>query len=325
MLNTVSVFIGIAICLIVLFFSGKALVKISTDIAHKLGVSDVFIGTTLIALTTGIPTLLVSLIAFLTNQQDVALGNLIGTNYVNIGLALGIPAFMTTILVKKEVFEKEIPLYFSLMALFTSFILDGNLSKLEGFLLLIFLLATWGIIIQYGISSHKELEKQETKTFEKEKVNSREILSVLLIFLIILVSSLGISFLTPLFAQYTEINSYILGLTLIGVGTSIPTITAGIVAAKAGNTDIIVGNVFGGNILNITLGIGLLAIIKPLQINSLAINDLLFVNIYGAIIVILILAEMKFLGKNKTLSRLSGLIMVLTYLGYLLTLILNHL
>jgi len=317
MLSTIFVFVGIAICLVVLFFSGKSLVKISTNIARKLGVSDVFIGTTLVALTTGIPTLLVSLIAFLTNQTDIALGNLIGTNYVNIGLALGIPAFLTTIIVKKEVFEKEIPLYFSLMALFTSFILDGNLSKLEGILLLIFLLAAWGIIIQYGISSHKELEQQEAKTLEKTKVNSKEILSVLFIFLIIFASSLGISFLTPLFAQYTGTNSYILGLTLIGIGTSIPTITAGIIAAKAGNTDIIVGNVFGGNILNVTLGIGLLAIIKPLQINSLAINDLLFVNIYGAIIVILILAEMRFLGKNKTLSQISGLIMIITYLVYL--------
>lgn len=317
MLNTFLVFSGTIVCLIVLFFSGKFLVKLSIDIAQKLGVSNVFIGTTLIALTTGIPTLLVSLIAFLTKQTDVALGNLIGTNYVNIGLALGIPAFLTTILVKKEVFEKEIPLYFSLMALFTSFILDGNLSKFEGILLLIFLLAAWSIIIQYGISSHKEMTIQEIEILERTKVAPKKILSVFVIFSVILAASLGISYLAPLLSIYTGINSYILGLTLIGVGTSIPTITAGIVAAKQGNTDIIVGNVFGGNILNITLGIGLLAIIKPIQISSLAINDLLFVNIYGAIIVILILAEMRFLGKNKTLSQISGLIMIITYLGYL--------
>lgn len=319
MLNTFLVFSGTIVCLIVLFFSGKSLVKLSIDIAQKLGVSNVFIGTTLIALTTGIPTLLVSLLAFLTKQTDIALGNLIGTNYVNIGLALGIPAFLTTILVKKEVFEKEIPLYFSLMALFTSFILDGNLSKLEGSLLLIFLLAAWGIIIQYGISSHKEITMQEIKILEKTKVSPKEILSVFIIFLVILFASLGISYLAPLLSIYTGINSYILGLTLIGIGTSVPTIAAGIVAARQGNTDIIVGNVFGGNILNITLGIGLLAIIKPIQISSLAINDLLFVNIYGAIIVILILAEMRFLGKNKTLSRISGLVMIITYLGYLAT------
>ena len=107
MLSTIFVFVGIAICLVVLFFSGKSLVKISTNIARKLGVSDVFIGTTLVALTTGIPTLLVSLIAFLTNQTDIALGNLIGTNYVNIGLALGIPAFLTTIIVKKGSLRKR--------------------------------------------------------------------------------------------------------------------------------------------------------------------------------------------------------------------------
>jgi len=321
MQNMIFVFLGITICLIVLFFSGKSLVKLSTDIARKLGVSDIFIGTTLIALTTGIPTLLVSLIAFLTNQTDVALGNLIGTNYVNIGLALGIPAFMTTILVKREAFEKQIPLYFSLMALFTSFVLDNNLSQLEGIILLIFLIAAWGIIIQYGISSHKELEEKQTITVGNTKIRTMEILSILFVFLVILGSSFGISYLTPFLVEYTGISSYILGLTLVGVGTSIPTIAAGIAAARAGNTDLVIGNVFGGNILNVTLGIGLLAILKPFEINPAVTNDLLFVNIYGAIIVILILAEMKLLGKNNTLSKISGLIMIITYFVYLTILI----
>ncbi|HNR53401.1 MAG TPA: sodium:calcium antiporter [Candidatus Dojkabacteria bacterium] len=316
MTTAIPVFIGILFCLLILFFSGKSLVTISINLARKLGVSDIFIGTTLIAFTTGLPTLVVSIIAFSSNQPEIAIGNLIGTNYVNIGLALGIPAFLTTILVKKEVFEKEIPLYFSLMALFTSFILDMRISTLEGILLIVFLFAAWGIIIQYG-KSHKVPQQDLELNPSKEKINKRDYLSLLLLFLAILVASFGISFLTPLLAQHTNISSYLLGLTLIGVGTSIPTITAGITAAKQGNTDIIVGNVFGGNILNICLGIGLLAMIKPMQMDSNAVNDLLFVNIYGAIIVILILAEMKFLGKNKTLSQISGLIMVLTYLGYL--------
>jgi cation:H+ antiporter len=107
--------IGLAVCFILLTFSGKYLVNFSIKLARNLGVSDVLIGTTLVALTTGAPTLLVSIMAFIGHQQDIALGNLIGTNYVNLGLALGIPAFMTTIVVKQEVFEKEIPLYLSLI------------------------------------------------------------------------------------------------------------------------------------------------------------------------------------------------------------------
>lgn len=309
---------GIFLCLLVLTISGKYLVNISTRLAKVLGVSDIIIGTTLVALTTGAPTLVVSIIAFLSNQPDIALGNLIGTNYVNLGLALGIPAFMTTILVKQEVFEKEIPIYFSMTALFTSFLLDRHISFVEGALLLLFLIAAWLIIVQYGFHHNERLaiEKKEQTLKLNDAQNKKDILSIVLLIFILIIASIGITLLTPMLSSSTGINNYLLGLTLIGVGTSIPTIVAGIIAAKHGNTDIIVGNVFGGNILNIGLGIAVLAMIQPITVNESIANDLSFVNLYGAVVVILVLAEMKLLGRNKVLSRLSGLIMILGYLIY---------
>jgi cation:H+ antiporter len=315
--------LGLLVCLLILTISGKYLVNISTRLARNIGVSDVIIGTTLMAITTGAPTLLVSIIAFISNQQDIALGNLIGTNYVNLGLALGIPAFMTTMIVKQEVFEKEIPLYFAMAALFTSLIIDKQLTQMDGILLLGFLIAAWIIVIQYGFfHKNKNVDEDFKKVvgIKHEKVDSKEIgkqlLQIGLLILVLLVASLGISLLTPVFSVATGISNYILGLTLVGVGTSIPTIVASVVAAKQGNNDLIVGNVFGGNILNLGLGIGLLAILKPFSVGDGVIGDTFFVNLYGAVMVILILAEMRLLGKNKTLSKISGAIMILGYLAY---------
>lgn len=323
MLQLILSSLGLILCFFVLTISGKYLVNISIKLARNIGVSDVIIGTTIMAVTTGAPTLLVSIIAFISRQQDIALGNLIGTNYVNLGLALGIPAFMTTIMVKQEVFEKEIPLYFAITALFTSLIIDKEITRIDGILLIVFLVAAWLVIIQYAfLHKNKDTEEDFKKVIDlkQEAQDKKEVLKQLLelglLILVLLVASLGISLLTPVFSQVTGISSYLLGMTLVGVGTSIPTIAAGIVAARKGNNDLIVGNVFGGNILNLGLGIGLLAIIHPFSIGTGVVNDTFFVNLYGAIIVILILAEMKLLGKNKTLSRISGIVMVITYLVY---------
>jgi cation:H+ antiporter len=315
--------LGLIVCFLILTFCGKYLVNISIKLARNIGVSDVLIGTTLVALMTGAPTLLVSIMAFVGNQHDIALGNLIGTNYVNLGLALGIPAFMTTIMVKQEVFEKEIPLYFAITALFTALIIDKQVSRMDGIILALFLIAAWVVVIQYGyFHKNKEVEEDFKKVvgLRNQKINAQDVgkqlISIALLVLVILIASFGITLLTPIFSQATGISNYILGLTLVGIGTSIPTIVASIVAAKKGNNDLIVGNVFGGNILNLGLGIGLLAIINPINVPQGVINDTVFVNIYGAVIVILVLAEMRLFGKMKTLSRLSGIIIVVTYLAY---------
>lgn len=315
--------IGITVCLVILALSGKYLVNVSVKLARTIGISDVIIGTTLVALMTGAPTLLVSIIAFRNGQLDMALGNLIGTNYVNLGLALGIPAFMTTIMVKQEVFEKEIPLYFAITALFTSLVIDRNIDRQDGIILVLFLIAAWIILIQYAfIHKTKKTESEFTELIEQKNTHrsindiGKELLEIIGLFTLLLLGSFGISMLTPSLSAQTGISTYILGLTLVGIGTSIPTVIASISAAKHGNNDIIVGNVFGGNILNIGLGIGVLSIIKPFSIGNNIVNDVFFINLYGAIIVILILAEMKLLGKSKTLSKLSGLIMISVYILY---------
>ena len=322
--------LGLLLCFVVLTICGKSLVNISIRLARNIGVSDVIIGTTLTALVTGAPTLLVSIMAFANNQSDIALGNLIGTNYVNLGLALGIPAFMTTIIVKQEVFEKEIPLYFAITALFTALIIDRQLTLTDGIILILFLVSAWVIIIQYGfLHKNKEVEAdfKHVVGLKDHKVDVRsvgkELLSIALLIFLLLVASLGITLLTPIFSEVTGISNYLLGLTLVGVGTSIPTIVASIVAAKTNNNDLIVGNVFGGNVLNLGLGIGLLSVMKQIPVSDGVINDTVFVNIYGAIIVILVLAEMKLLGRMKTLSRLSGFIMIFVYLAYTLVTILK--
>lgn len=315
--------LGLILCFGILTICGKALVNISIRLARNIGVSDVIIGTTLAAFVTGAPTLLVSIMAFVNNQPDIALGNLIGTNYVNLGLALGIPAFMTTIIVKQEVFEKEIPLYFAITALFTALIIDKQLTLTDGLILILFLVSAWVIIIQYGfLHKNKEVEEdfKNVVGFKHHKTNTgavgKELLSIAGLIFMLLVASLGITLLTPMFSEVTGISSYLLGLTLVGIGTSIPTIVASIVAAKTNNNDLIVGNVFGGNVLNLGLGIGVLSVIRQIPVTDGVINDTVFVNIYGAIVVILILAEMKLLGRMKTLSKLSGFIMIFTYLCY---------
>jgi cation:H+ antiporter len=211
---------------------------------------------------------------------------------------------MTTIIVKQEVFEKEIPLYFAITALFTALIIDRQLTLTDGIILIFFLVSAWVIIIQYGFLHKNKDAEEDFKNvvgFKDHKVNvktvGKELFSIAFLLFLLLISSLGVTLLTPILSEITGLSNYLLGLTLVGVGTSIPTIVASIVAAKTNNNDLIVGNVFGGNVLNLGLGIGILSVIRQIPVSDGVINDTVFVNIYGAIIVILVLAEMNYLAE----------------------------
>jgi cation:H+ antiporter len=298
----------------------------SIKIAKKFGLSPLVIGSTIVGFGTALPTIAVNLvIVFSKNPQyDIAIGNMIGTNYVNLGLALGIPAVITTIVTKYNVFEKEIPLYLALIALLTSFAANMSISRIEGLIVFIAYIAITIVIYQYANrekaekSSHNEFN---IKNGEKNIGNisiTKNISFIILGLVVLTISALLLNYSAPKFASSIGISDYIVGLTLVGVGTSIPTIVASIQSARQGYLDIVLGNVFGGNIVNTGLGIGFIALFKVLPISNEAISDINFTNIYNMVILIEILIEMKLLGKNKALSQMGGLVIVITYISYII-------
>ncbi len=318
------------LCFFFLIKGSEWILKGAVALAERYGISKLIIASTLIAFGTGLPTIAVNifLVVFGDNGMDIAIGNALGTNFVNIGLGLGIPAFLLTLITKYQVFEKEIPIYLGVVATLTAFVLDGNIDRIEGVILLIIYIVTLIVIYQY--SSREKLENVDhteididtstiSQTITKNLTLLKSILFIFIGFVVLICSSIFLVIITPKLSVDLNISSYILGVTVIGIGTSIPMIVTSIRSAKKGYVDIIVGNVFGSTIANIAFGIGLPALFTPLIINKEAISDIYYFNILNIIVIFGLLIEMKLLGKNKALNWVSGLVIVLFYLIYLLS------
>ncbi|KKR05501.1 MAG: Inner membrane protein YrbG [candidate division WS6 bacterium GW2011_GWF2_39_15] len=309
-----------------LIFASNLVLNGAIGIAKRFKLSPLVIGSTIVAFGGILPTIAVSIaiVFFDPFNIDIAIGNMVGTNYVNLGLALGIPAFLTDIITKYNVFEKEIPLYLAITALVTAFAANADISQPEGFLILIAYAMIALIIFQYSSRERKsDVKKAEMDIPNPGQTNTAKIiLSILSGMIILILAAFSLTYSAPILATSLGVSPYIIGLTLVGIGTSLPTIVASIQAAKKGYIDIILGNVFGGNIINLGIGIGLPAVFHSLKLDNEAIADIYFTNIYNFIILIIILIEMKLLGGNKALSRVSGIVIVGIYLLYLLTKIL---
>lgn len=302
-------------------------------IAKILHVSELTIASTIIAIGTGLPTIAVNMALLFTQNgnYDILLGNALGTNFVNIGLALGIPALLVTMTLKYEVFEKEIPLYLGIVGVLTAFSLDGMISMLEGIILLVAYVVTLVIIYQYSKREqvHDEYEKEiHLNTSTIGNIKTKEIgiykssLYIALGTVVLVVASLLLTKLAPMISIYSGLSLYVIGLTIVGVGTSLPTIATSIRASLKGYNDIVVGNVFGGTIANIALAIGLPAIFVNLPLGTEGVNDLYLFSILSLIVIFFLLIEMKLLGKSKALNRLSGIVIISFYIYYILAKIL---
>jgi cation:H+ antiporter len=304
---------------VILIKGADLLVDGSSSIARKVHVSNLVIGLTLVSFGTSAPELIINIVASLEGKQEIAIGNILGSNIANTLLILGIAALIYPLTVHRSTVWKEIP--FSVLAvlvlgvLVNEVIISGEsqaiLSKYDGLILLvlfiIFLFYTFSIAKKHHEDG--DVEHKEMGTFK----------SVVYIFLGIL----GLAFGGPMIvdgAVFIAINigmsESFIGLTIIAFGTSLPELATSAVAAYKKNTDIAIGNVVGSNIFNILWILGISSIIKPLAFNSSHIIDL-----YMVIFVSIVLFLSIFVGKKHAIGRLEGLFFLMTYIAYIVYLV----
>ncbi len=313
----------------VILISAEVIMRGAVIVAERFGLSQLVIATTLISFGTILPTVAVNvaMLSIVDDPSDIILGNAVGTTLVNIGLGLGIPAAMVALHPKYQVFEKEIPIYLAFTAILTAFALDGAITSFEGILLVIAYLITLTIVYQYARKERVEEKYEEEVDLDTSTISTTEtknqsvgITVALLIVgtVFLLLSSIALAIITPKLASSSGIPDYILGLTIIGVGTSLPTILTSIRSVRKGYYDIVIGNVFGGNIVNIGLGLGLIAMMYPLTVSEGITDDIYFNNIINIAVIFGLLVEFKLVGKNKSWDKVSGIVMISMYLGYML-------
>lgn len=314
MLSLILLVIGF----IPLVYGGNFLVDGASSLAKKYNVPNMVIGLTIVAFGTSMPEFIVNVMSSAKGANEIAMGNIIGSNILNIAIILGITAIIRTLYVKDNTSTKEIPLtIISGLAVFflaNDTLIDkasvSQISRADGFVMLMFFI----IFLSYTFSLAKEGRAGEEEDFKVFSTSKSAIYIILGLGLLMLGGKLIVDNAVNL-ARGFGISERIIGLTIVSLGTSLPELTTSIIAALKGNSDIAIGNITGSNLFNIFWVLGMSAIVSPIPLGGSQPDILL------NILVSFLLFFFVFFSKEKKLDRKKGIFFVLLYIAYIVYLL----
>lgn len=302
----------LALGLVLLYFGAEGLVRGSSSLALRLGLSPLVVGLTVVAFGTSTPELVVSLKAAYLGQGDISVGNVVGSNICNIGLILGFSAVIIPIKVASQIVRIDTPIMIGATGLALLFLRDGSLSRTEGIILFVLLIAY--VIFSVIIAKKDATDPLAAEFGEEIKISKSGVAVDLLMVaggLVLLV--LGARFLVDAaieIAKAAGLSEAVIGLTIVAIGTSLPEFATSLVAALKKEADIAVGNVIGSNIFNIFCILGISAMVTPLSSSGITAIDL---GVMAAFAVVLWI----FSRTGFRITRAEGLILLAAYVGFL--------
>lgn len=306
--------------LILLAWSADRFVDGASGLAVKLGVSPMIVGLTIVAFGTSAPEMLVSAMAALNGNPGLALGNAVGSNIANIGLVLGATALVLPLAVRSETLRREFPMMAVVMAFTLLLIIDGELSRTDGTLLLAGMFLLIGVTVRIGRQSHygdplaEELAAEQSPQIIETTGTGRYLWLLTGGLLILLLASRLLVWGAVGLASHFGISDLVIGLTIVAIGTSLPELAASLVAARKGEDDIAIGNVVGSNLFNLLAVIGVAGTMAPTTIDQ----PLLWRDypIMLALTITLYLLARGSGSQPGKIGRLPGALLLLTFIGY---------
>ena len=305
-------FLGLVASLAILIWGADKFVDNSSLIAKKIGVSELTIGLTIVALGTSAPEIFVGISSVLNNSESIAMGTVVGSNISNIALIFGVSCIGISFLPKKTPMIQLMP--FLVSALILGYVLiDLNVSKFDGILLLLSF-----FYFLYVINANKN---SQTLIDEQQDKNN------LITFIFLIIGLISLIFGSRYAVIYAEkiaillnISELIIGLTIIAIGTSLPELAATISAVLKKKTDLVVGNVIGSNVLNITLVVPIIGFFSNVQLDQVLLSRDYTTMISATIIFILVVLFYSNKVFSIKLIRFIGVLFVSCYILYLLIL-----
>ncbi len=277
----------------------------AASLAKKLGIPQLIIGLTIVAMGTSMPEAAVSITAALHNNAGITIGNVVGSNILNILIILGITAVITNVTIQKSTLYYEIPFMTGITILMMLFGISGSkITLIEGVIFWILFLGFLGYLFVMSKKS-KALEEEEAKDIPVWKCILFMLIGGIMV---VKGSDFAVSGASEI-ARFFGMSERFIGLTIVAFGTSLPELVTSVTAAKKGNVDIAIGNIVGSNIFNILFVIGTTALICVVPFQSKFMIDTTIAIISGIVL---------WLGtiKTKELRRPCGIIMLLIYAAY---------
>ena len=307
------------------YFGAEWLVKGSSKLSRDLGIKPIVIGLTVVAFGTSSPELAVSLTASIKGSNDIAIGNIIGSNIANIGLILGVAAIVLPLKVEKVIMRRELPLMIGISAGLYFMAIDRTIGFVDGLLLFTGIILFIGYQIYHTLNSKKEsrnstasnpVSKTGTPESTTEESQTRRHLLSNIIYIVIglaclLVGSHVLVKSAIFIAGSFGISEMVIGMTVVAFGTSVPEMATSVVSVLRKETDICVGNVIGSNIFNILLVLGSVALVRPLNVP----RETLFFEF--PIMLLFSLALIPMMRGGLTVNRLAGIVLVSGYLAFI--------
>lgn len=297
------------------------LVKAATSIAKKFGLSEMLIGLTIVAVGTSLPEIFITITSAIDGHSDLIIGNAIGSCICNFLLVIGITSLIKPVKFDNRIIKVHLPMGIAAMILLlflgnTTYL--GEVHVIYRWQGLILILCTIMYII-YTIYEEKKLKDKKMDEEILNEVKTKENYQTGTIILYLILGILGLKFgadfvvdNSVIIAENLGLSERFIGMTVVAIGTALPEIITGIISARKNNTDLLLGNISGSNILNLCLLIGLGALINPL-VFATDFNE----SILILIVVTMFLQLMATLNPKKEISRGVGLLLIVAQIIYI--------
>ena len=307
------------------YFGAEWLVKGSSKLSRDLGIKPIVIGLTVVAFGTSSPELAVSLTASIKGSNDIAIGNIIGSNIANIGLILGISAIVLPLQVERIIMKRELPLMIAISAALYFMAIDKKIGLIDGVILFT------GIIIFVSYQVYNTLNSKRksgnstgnadgktciTENADKQSPAGRKHLLYNILYIVIGLTCLliGSHILVKsaiFIAGRLGVSEMLIGLTVVAFGTSVPEMATSVVSVLRKEADICVGNVIGSNIFNILMVIGSVALVRPLNVA----RETLFFEF--PVMLLFSVALIPMIRGNLRVNRLEGCLLTAGYFVFI--------
>lgn len=301
----------------------------SSSIATSLKIPSLVIGLTIVAFGTSAPESAVSITASIQGQNEIALGNIIGSNIFNLLCVAGMSTFIKPLSVKKSILIKEFP--FLILSSILLLVLSDDLifqqtqnsilSTGDGLVFLMFFCIFMYYLLEVSLNSKNEAlnsnNSYDTNIYKSTMPLSKSVVFSVIGILGIVIGGKLVVDCSSIIALNFGVNEKIIGITIVSIGTSLPEFVTSVVAASKGESDIALGNVIGSNIFNILFILGISSVINPISI-----DNNLFLDIFIMIIVTII--TYIFSIRKKDINKFEGIILIIAYIAYMILVIFKN-
>jgi len=278
----------------------------ASSIAGRLGIPQLVIGLTVVAMGTSAPEAAVSITAALKGSADITIGNIVGSNILNVLIILGLTAAITPIAVARSTVRADTPFMLLITLALLLMGLDGTIGLLDGVILIILFVA---YLTYLFIAAKKGKIGDNNSDVKKYKLWQAILAALGGLAMIVLGSHVAVDSASDI-ARAFGMSERFIGLTIVALGTSLPELFTSVSAARKGNADIAIGNIVGSNIFNILFVVGISALIVPVPFTAKFIFDTIIAFASGVLLLICCI-----IGKGK-LKRFAGFAMLAGYALY---------